>query len=224
MSSYLSRLTLNNAASACALRPLLNPDNPSLAADVHHRLIWSVMSDSHARKRDFLWRHDGKGRFMVLSARPPKASDLFLPPETKAFEPDLQRGDRLVFLLCANATRSKKTGRARGQRSDVVMDLLHGLAREDRAGARQGLAEKAGIAWMEVQGQTRGFRPVRTQVEGYTVLDLARRNNRRASLGILDLKGEIEITDPATFLPALVQGFGRAKAWGNGLMLIRRAP
>ena len=223
MSRYLSRLTLNTAASARALMPLLNPDDKAQAADAHHRLIWSVFSDSHARERDFLWRHDGKGRFMVLSARAPRQSDLFLPPETKAFEPDLRAGDRLHYLLRANATKSRKTGEGRGKRVDVVMDLLHELPPEDRAAARPDLAKKAGANWMEVQGEARGFRPVATLTEGYTVLEMERRGGKRASLGVLDLSGEIEITDSSRFLTALAQGFGRAKAWGCGLMLIRRS-
>ncbi|WP_408742519.1 type I-E CRISPR-associated protein Cas6/Cse3/CasE [Acetobacter peroxydans] len=42
-------------------------------------------------------------------------------------------------------------------------------------------------------------------------------------LGILDLSGRIEITDPSLFLTQMAQGFGRAKSFGCGLMLIRRA-
>lgn len=41
--------------------------------------------------------------------------------------------------------------------------------------------------------------------------------------GILDLRGSLTVTEPATFLAALARGFGRAKAFGCGLMLIRRA-
>ncbi len=220
MTRYLSRLTLNSAASAKALMPLLNPHDASQAADAHHRLIWSAMSDSQARKRDFLWRHDGHGRFMVLSARLPNASDLFLPPETKAFEPNLRAGDRLAYLLRVNATKSIRTGNGRGRRVDVVMARLHDLPVGDRATARPDLAKQAGKDWIEAQGESHGFRPLETLVDGYSVLDLDR---RRASLGILDLSGVFEVTDPTALLPALANGFGRAKAWGNGLMLIRRA-
>ena len=49
------------------------------------------------------------------------------------------------------------------------------------------------------------------------------RRRQGATFGILDLTGEIAVTDPDTFLPALGAGFGRAKAWGCGLMLIQRA-
>ena len=36
-------------------------------------------------------------------------------------------------------------------------------------------------------------------------------------------RGVVEVTDPTAFLSRLAQGFGSAKAFGNGLMLIRRA-
>ncbi len=223
MSLYLSRLTLNPDPSTRALAELLNPADESARADAHHRLIWTVFSDGTARRRDFLWRYDGQGRFFTLSARPPKAHDLFLPPETKAFAPDLRPGDRLIYTLRANATKDRRGAGGKDRRVDVVMDLLHGVAQENRAEERMKMAQTAGEAWMARQGAAKGFLPLETIADGYTTLHLGRRRREGATLGILDLRGEIEITDPARFLPALAQGFGRAKAWGNGLMLIRRA-
>ena len=224
MTLYLSRLSLNSAASAKALMPLLNPTDPVKAADAHHRLIWSVFSDGRARKRDFLWRHDGKGRFMTLSERPPIENGLFLRPEFKAFEPQLRPGDRLHYVLRANATRSRRVDQGKSRRVDVVMDLLHEVpAGKGRAEARQRLAADAADAWMKGQGLKKGYRPLSTVTEGYFTLEMGRKRREGATFGILDLRGEIEITDPAEFLTALAQGFGRAKAWGCGLMLIRRA-
>ena len=224
MTLYLSRLTLNGAASARALMPLLNPSDPAIAADAHHRLIWSVFSDSGARKRDFLWRHDGKGRFMTLSARPPIENGLFLRPEFKAFEPQLRTGDRLHYVLRANATRTRRIDHDKSRRVDVVMDLLHEVpAGRGRAEARQRLAADAAAVWMKGQGHKKGYQPLSTVTEGYFTLEMGRKRREGATFGILDLRGEIEITDPAGFLTALAQGFGRAKAWGCGLMLIRRA-
>jgi CRISPR system Cascade subunit CasE len=40
---------------------------------------------------------------------------------------------------------------------------------------------------------------------------------------VLDFEGVLEVTDPVRFLAALANGFGRARAFGCGLMLIRRA-
>jgi len=225
MSLYFSRLTLNPAPSSRALIQLLNPENESAAADAHHRLIWTAFSDAKDRKRDFLWRYDGDNRFYTLSARPPRPNDLFGEPAIKTFEPNLAMGDRLDFVLRANATKVSK--QAGGKRVDVVMDLLHSEPPGKRAEKRVKLAQVAGEAWMSRQGATKGFAPLKTVVEGYTVLELGPGTTKRTNrprLGVLDLSGTLSVTDPGLFLPALAQGFGRAKAWGCGLMLIRRAP
>jgi CRISPR system Cascade subunit CasE len=60
-------------------------------------------------------------------------------------------------------------------------------------------------------------------VESSTHIDIERRRGRAAGISVLDLKGIIEVTDPAGFVDKLGRGFGSAKAFGNGLMLVRRA-
>ena len=232
MTLYLSRLALNRSAPAATLMPLLNPSAPGQAADAHHRLIWSVFSDGKDRRRDFLWRHDGRGRFFVLSARRPRLSELFEAPETKVFDPELRTGDRLQFTLRANATKDRAVvsrmkqdeRRGKSRRVDVVMDLMRSAPEgERRAEIRSAMAQAAAEAWMASQGAAKGFAARSTVVEGYSTIELGRRRREGATFGILDLRGEIEVTDPDTFLTALGVGFGRAKAWGCGLMLIRRA-
>ncbi len=224
MTLYFSRLTLNREARASALMPLINPEAPEQAADAHHRLIWSVFSDSRARDRDFLWRYDGKGRFYTLSARPPQTNELFTPHAIKTFEPDLATGDRLQFTLRTNATRARRIGPRKSQRVDVVMDLLKSVPPgSERADARRELVQTAAEAWLERQGAVKGFAARRIVAEGYSTLELGRTRRQGTTFGILELTGLIEVTDPAEFLPALELGFGRAKAWGCGLMLIRRA-
>ena len=231
MTLYLSRLALNRDAPASALIPLLNPSDPGLAADAHHRLVWSVFSDGTKRKRDFLWRHEGQGRFLTLSARPPRASDLFQPPETKVFDPVLSTGDGLQFTLRANATKDRAVisrmtpdaRRGRSRRVDVVMDLLRTApATAKRADVRGWVAQVAAEAWMDRQGAAKGFAPRSVMVEGYSTIEVGRQRRRGATFGILDMRGEIAVTDPSAFIAALAAGFGRAKAWGCGLMLIRR--
>ena len=231
MTLYLSRLTLNREAPAAALLPLLNPQEPGPAADAHHRLIWSVFADSADRKRDFLWRHDGQGRFYTLSSRPPQSSGLFHPPETKVFNPFLRAGDRLQFTLRANATKDraevsrmeKGARRGKSRRVDVVMDLLRTAPKgENRAAIRDRTAQAAAEAWMTRQGASRGFETRTTMVEGYSTIEPGRSRRQGATFGILDLAGFIAVSEPDAFLVALAAGFGRAKAWGCGLMLIRR--
>lgn len=230
MSLYLSRLTLNRRAGLAAIAPLLDPADAGRAADAHHRLIWTLFGDRRDRARDFLWRADGKGRFFVLSARRPEATDLFEPPEIKAFAPVLAAGDRLGFALRANATKTRKTGEktARGgerkAHDDIVMRRLKPLA-SGRAEQRLAVAGQEAAAWLDLQGQRAGFRQLESAVEDYATVALPGHRGRRAGqpqFGILDLTGAIEITDSAAFLGALARGFGRAKGYGCGLMLIRR--
>ncbi|MGV6819047.1 MAG: type I-E CRISPR-associated protein Cas6/Cse3/CasE [Parvularcula sp.] len=226
---YLSRLTIRRTPSADALKSLINPVDDAARFDAHHRLIWTAFAGDPDAKRDFLWRDEGNGRFLVLSKRSPTPAELFEPPEVKAFSPSLRTGDKLSFLLRANATHTVKTsgkgknGKPKRQHRDVVMEHLHAVERgKDRIAQRPALAQMAGEEWLTGVGERSGFSVDRARVDHYRVLHLAGPYRRNPRFGILDLQGEIEIKEPEIFLTRLLSGFGRAKAFGCGLMLIRR--
>jgi CRISPR system Cascade subunit CasE len=101
---------------------------------------------------------------------------------------------------------------------------------------RPDILARAGAAWIVRQGQKAGFlihgraddgaseageAGFEVRVSRYRTLDLMRRP-KPARLGILDLEGVLQVREPDRFLEALTAGFGRAKAFGCGLMLIRR--
>jgi CRISPR system Cascade subunit CasE len=143
--------------------------------------------------------------------------------ESKPFAPELTAGDRLGFSLRANATVSRPTARGqRGVRHDVVMDLLHRTP-GPRAEARHEVMQTAAHDWLARQGEAHGFALCGdVVVDGYDRVAMPRqRANRRCSV-CLDMSGVLEVTDPERFLAKLAQGFGRARAFGCGLMLIRR--
>ena len=238
MTRYLSRLVLSRAPSIRSIAPLLDPAPGSTnghAASVHHRLVWSAFSNGTREERDFLWRADGKNVFFTLSTRPPNASPLFEPPDTKPFSPMLSHGDRLAFRLRVHATVSTPTPeKGRGKRHDIVMHRLKKYPPGERADKRMELSEAASREWLSVQGEKHGFalllpaNPDARIVQDYSVLDVARREagskrNHRLRAGVLDIEGRLKVTDPDAFLAQLYKGFGRARAFGNGLMLIRRA-
>lgn len=221
MSLYLSRLTLSLAPAAAALDALLNPKDGGARLDAHHRLLWSLFTDGPDRRRDFLWRDEGKGVFLTLSARPPLAHDLFEVPQVQPFAPALAKGDRLAFALRVNATRD----RAGAGRVDVVMDALHALPPGDRSQARMALAQREGVAWLAGQGARNGFRLIAADVADYSAVTLPGFRGKRKGqpqFGVLEMAGLLEVTDPAALIARLGQGFGRAKAFGCGLMLVRR--
>lgn len=242
MTLYLSRLRLWRDPPTQALRALIDPEGQAQATDAHHRLLWSLFADSPDRRRDFLWRAEGRGRFLTLSARPPAPAPLFEPPDIKPFDPALAPGDRLAFVLRANATRDRRlpnpkdTGTAKRRRVDIVMDVLHAIPGQralpdevlsERPAKRMGLAQQAAEIWIAGQGTRYGFEPVDLTVADYSVMALPGHRGKRQGqpqFGVLDLSGTLSVTDPVAFLAKLGQGFGRAKAFGCGLMLIRRAP
>ena len=151
MSLFLSRLTLSRAPSVEALKRLIDPQERSRATDAHHRLLWSAFAGDADASRDFLWRSEGNGRFFVLSHRRPADSPFFDPPEVKEFTPALAPGDRLDFILRANATRTRKTGevtasgKERRKHDDVVMHAIRDLPKGQRAEARLAAAADAGL-------------------------------------------------------------------------------
>lgn len=242
MTLYLSRLRLKSDPGTEALKALIDPDGPA-ALDAHHRLIWTLFADHPDRTRDFLWRADGRGQFYTLSARPPAPAALFEPPEVKEFAPALATGDRLSFVLRANATVTVKpdandfdnAGKPRRRHRDIVMARLHAVAGQatlpedavsERPARRMDLARDAARDWMASQGAREGFSVAALDVQDYSVTALPGHRGRRAGqpqFGILDLSGALVVADPETFVSALGRGFGRAKAFGCGLMLIRRA-
>lgn len=217
------RARLRRDTPVAALAPLLLPDDGSARVLAAHRLVWSLMPPDPDARRDFLWREEAPGRFLVLASRLPGSSALF-DVEAKPFEPALATGDRLRFVLRANPTVSgPATAGRRGARHDVVMHALRAVPRPDRAAARPVLAQQEGAAWLDRVGQGHGFAvEPGLRADGYQMLQLPRAG-RAIQLGTLEYEGVLQVTDPAAFVAGLAAGFGRAKAFGCGLMLVRRA-
>jgi len=246
MTLFFSRLTLKRDPASSALKALIDPPDRDRRTDAHHRLLWAAFSDSEDRRRDFLWRAEPRGRFFTLSHRPPQPHGLFDEPEVKAFEPVLSAGDRLAFLLRANAVTQRpkdpndrsSSGRVRSHKVDVAMHLLRDVparagdlapgARSERAKKRHDIAAEAAKSWLNRQGAAHGFalNPDRFVLADYSTVAVPEKCRKRpgeARFGVFDMRGEIVVTDPGAFVSQLAAGFGRAKAYGCGLMMIRRA-
>lgn len=223
MSLIFSRLRLRRDAALSALAPVLAPDDDNGRADRGHRLLWAVFSDGPDRARDFLWRQEDPGRFFVLSARAPLDPHHLFEIESKPFAPDLAKGDRLRFALRANAVVARKIDGVRGKRDDIVMRRLHSVPGPERAQRRDEIAREAGRDWLTNQGEKSGFGVETCDAASYRTLAVPRDGGRPIQLGVLDLEGLIDIRDVSAFLPALTRGFGKAKGFGCGLMLIARA-
>lgn len=248
-----ARLRTRRGEALASVAPLLIPDGARERHAAQHRIVWLLFQaepdigrafDWRQGEHGFLWRDDGNGHLLILSRQRPTDPNGLFDLDSKPFEPELAAGDRLRFALRANPVAARKpprlTGqvipRVRGRRVDVVMDALKPIpetdrdARTGRAYERDRIVLSATRDWLSRQGAGHGF-ALRSEAtfsaEGYTQVQIergTRRDARRpAGFSVVDLAGEIEITDPAVFLARLPLGFGSAKAFGCGLMLIRRA-
>ena len=230
-SLYLSRATLNRDASTNTLAALLDPNDANATLDAHHKLLWSLFADSSDRKRDFLWRADSGGKFMLLSQRPPVDQHNLFDLNSREFAPSLASGDRLTFSLRVNAVVSRWAEGASGKkkvRHDIVMDALHNAETEPtdlvatRADSRDEKTQTAARVWMDKQGDRCGFKPEHVLAQSYNTQRVPRRGASDARFGVLDLEGHMIVKDSKQLLASIAQGFGKAKAFGNGLMLIKR--
>jgi len=231
---YLSRARLRTGRGEAlsSIAPMLLKGDTNAQAGHAHRLVWLLFQDIPDATRDFLWRDEGAGKYMILSNRPPSDPNGLFDLETKPFEPDLEAGQRLAFSMRVNPTKARKetpvpgmpAKRERGKRVDIVMDALKGIDRKQRALKRDEIAHSAVRSWLTEQGTKAGFAPSeKLLVESCSQVGVERKRGRPAGFSVLDIRGELTITDPALFLAKLPKGFGSAKAFGNGLMLIRRA-
>ncbi len=236
---WFTRARLNrNAPDVQPLLGELLPADRDRAPNVAHRLLWTLMprelqvAEREQARAAFLWREgEQDGGFYILGPHP-RLDSALLHVETTAWRPALQPGDRLAFDLRVNATIDRKVGaqghgRRASLRSDLVLDAIRKAESEtgaSRAAIRRPTAVRALDSWMKTQADRNGFR-----VEGdcelmaYRTLSLTRRGRQPAPIGVADLRGVLVVQDPVVFAAKVARGFGRAKAFGCGLLLLRRA-
>lgn len=245
---WFTRATLKrDAADVAPLLGTLLGEDGGRQLDTTHRLLWTLLPDAFQRagkptqdggdKAAFLWRRapvgEGEAVWYVLGSEP-RADCAFFHVESKPWRPAFAVGDRLSFDLLVNATvdRMVEPGKGRDgrRRVDVVMDAMVAREREGVAEGRAILRREAGAeamrGWWESQAGRNGFRAVATELADYRTVPLSARRlgaRRGPRLGIGRLTGIVEVADPAPFLHRVAIGFGRAKAFGCGLMLLKRS-
>jgi CRISPR system Cascade subunit CasE len=140
----------------------------------------------------------------------------------------------------AQAGLAQKPNRVRRQFHDVLMAAKRRHPLDENAPAelreaRTRALDEAAKAWIFKRFAEAGLRPLarlarlsgRTEPAmdwtGYTQHRLDHRG-RRIQFSSVDYEGMVEVEDAGKVQVALTDGMGRAKAFGCGLLLVRRAP
>ena len=209
---YLSRVELDETRRA-TMRGLASPR-------IFHGAVESAFPPGRRRR---LWRLDrlhGKLYLLLLSEDVPDLSGIasqFGPPggqgaiQTRDYTPLLQRiqlDGLWQFRLTANPTKScprKSDPQARGK------VLAHCTVEYQKQ-------------WLLERAQKHGFS---LEPEEFTVTKVrwlhfpkVREGGRLVTLLAVTYEGTLRVTDPALFQALLVNGIGRGKAYGLGLMTV----
>ena len=225
---YFSRISINARA--------VDPDELVALAkgDIYaiHQILWHLFPSDPDADRDFIFREEaGNGWpfFYMVSQRRPDPLDGLVNIETKSYQPRLSEGQRLSFSLRANPVVTKKTANGKRVRHDVVMDAKRKIAKPFSANtdiASCELEHDAGIKWLEARADKLGFGfdPGMVRVFGYRQHHFKSRKRKDAiRFSSLDFGGLLTVKNANRFGQTLLRGIGRAKAFGCGLMLVRRA-
>lgn len=197
-------------------------------ADHGHRLVWTLFpSEPEDRvERSFLYRAIDERSFLVLSGTLPRDDHaLWHIGDPKSYEPEPRTGEHYGFILRANPVMAVRTQSRQSIRVDAVMHAKraakhagqHWGREEEEAAALNWLWKREaaiGVAFDREACHAREYRQHRIAVKKHT---------KPIRFSSVDYEGLLTVTDPERFTAALVNGIGKARAFGCGLMLIRRA-
>lgn len=225
---YFSRLTFN---------PLVSPQQlaQTLLQDTYreHQALWQLFDTDPDATRDFLYRQvieQGRIKYYVLSERMPvDKSGMWLVDTPKPYDPKLVEGQRLFFTLRANPVVTVATAEGKKLRHDVVMNAkkqmgFDALSPADRPPLQQ-VVQDSCVPWLQARAEANGFsiEPELVAVDGYQQYEsFAKQQKRPVRYSTVDFQGILTVTDPERFRTVLFSGIGKSKAFGCGLLLVRR--
>jgi CRISPR system Cascade subunit CasE len=214
-----------------------------------HQWLWRFFSAAPGTERDFLFRRrDGERSmpgFYVVSARKPQTFTESWQVKSRDYDPQLQEGQRLAFELRINPVVTH-TVNGKSRRDDVVMlekkrlleerGLKHwrDWSNDDQAKpSLYNLVQSKCLDWLERRAERAGFHIPSSEVyseqgvgnvkavrvDGYVQHRVERRGIRFSTV---DCIGELQVTNAIAFRQTLFGGLGHAKAFGCGLLLVRR--
>lgn len=220
---FLSKITLQNSPQASLeLAKLAN--NGVYSA---HQLLWTLFEG--VEKRKFLFREEigagGKPEYFVLSTVQPTANHAVVNVQSKSFQPQLISGQRLGYKLRVNPTICITDSEGKSKRHDVLMHAKKQLKDTTRTPADISIImQQAAHNWIADEKRLSAWGiqlDALPEMISYTQHKSKKRTGQQVQFSSVDFQGVLTIKEPEVFLSQYAKGFGRAKALGCGLMLIR---
>jgi CRISPR system Cascade subunit CasE len=151
---------------------------------------------------------------------------------SKPYTPHLSPGEPLAFELRANPVITGRSANGKAARHDVVMQEKTRLLK-DRRLARwadwqtpdrpplQELVQRTCSQWLLARCQRLGI-TIDIDTLGVDGYEQHRGKNGQLRFSTVDFSGRLRVVDAGALRVALFEGIGHAKAFGCGLLLVRR--
>ena len=173
-----------------------------------HRATWHAFPARDGARRDFLTRLDDLGeafRLLILSGEPPTACP-WGRWQTREVKAEFLEHDSYRFQLRANPSRKLVVREQDGARV--------------KNGRRVPLTDPDQLdAWLSRKASGAGFQLVWHEAGAPVEQPFVRSGRRGKHVGV-DFRGVIRIVDRERFRTAFGRGFGSAKAFGFGMLML----
>lgn len=170
-----------------------------------HKLLWTCFPDRPDEKRSFLFRCEEVSsgiQILMLSREQPVPISFAVWDGTKPFSALFAVGSLFMFRLKANPVLRGNVDRK-----------LHAITGED-----------ALSDWLRRKGERHGFSL--KSVPEFSACHLTsfskKQDAPQIALNIVDISGVLRVTDADAFTGAFRNGIGRGRAFGCGMLLLRR--
>lgn len=187
-----------------------------------HQMVWKLFSNSESR--DFIYRCDERSPqdMLVVSKQEPDNLD-WVQIRTKPYQPQLEAGDKLSFKVCVNpAVDIKQEGSKKSKRVDAIYHAIQNMKRNQESFVRAEIEQTKGQEWLAKRGEKFGFELNHAVVSEYQTHQVSPPKRRSIRFSTIQMHGVLTVSSPSDFCEMLFRGLGREKAFGCGLMLVKR--
>jgi len=223
---FLSRATLRQNADIGSFIRMACRDRYR-----EHQILWNFFSGDPDAERDFLFRYElrhGTLQYYILSQRIPRDETGTWEIATKEFNPCLQEGQKLAFVLRANPVITVKDKKGKAKRHDVVMHEKHCIDYKNipikERPPLQKIVTQSGFKWLSSRSEKCGFKIAENDViiDSYKKNIAEKKYKSKVEFCTIDFRGILIISAVDRFQNILFSGIGKAKAFGCGLLLVKR--
>ncbi len=203
----------------------------------YHQLLWTLFPQTPPGESPFLFHVIEKEEgfkanqlsFIVVSKKQPVSSVSYWDIHVKPYMPVVNDGDVYQFRIRVNPTVARKMeGKKHSSRHDVIMNRKYENRKSNIQTPMAEIVQEEGLKWIQAKQESCGFSLVSSStilMHRYMQHCLSKGSKSEGSdirLSTLDYDGQLEITNREKFLFALFNGFGPAKSFGCGLMLVKK--